>query len=55
MIQIPNIYTCQNCLLNFDEDDIVWANMEGQIGNGLTVFNNFAWCVPCLPSERASA
>tara|TARA_R110000823_G_C15770733_1_gene484005 strand:+ start:516 stop:677 length:162 start_codon:yes stop_codon:yes gene_type:complete len=44
--------TCQNCLSDFDEDDIVWANAEGQIGNGLTVFNNFAWCVSCLPNEK---
>ena len=43
--------TCQNCLSDFDEDDIVWANAEGQIGNGLTIFNNFAWCVSCLPAE----
>lgn len=54
-MSIPNIYTCQNCLADFDEDDIVWANIEGQIGNGLNVFNNYAWCVSCLPAEKERA
>ena len=42
---------CHICSEWLAEDDIVWANDEGKIGNGLTIFNNFAWCVPCLPAE----
>jgi len=42
-------YTCDKCKADFEEDDIVWANQEGQLLEGR---NNFAWCVPCLPAQE---
>ena len=42
-------YTCDKCKSDFDEDDVVWANSKGQLSKG---YNNFAWCVPCLPSQE---
>jgi hypothetical protein len=42
-------YTCDKCKADFEEDDIVWANQEGQLSEGR---NNFAWCVPCLPAQE---
>jgi len=41
-------YTCEKCKADFEDDDIVWANQEGQLSQGR---NEFAWCVPCLPAQ----
>ena len=43
-----NQFTCENCKEDFEDDDILWANHRGQLSEG---FNNFAWCVPCLPAQ----
>ena len=40
---------CFICGDQLDRDDIVWADVEGQIGKE---GNDTAWCVSCLPSER---
>lgn len=42
---------CFRCSDELDEDEIVWANMEGQI---VKEGNDTAWCVSCLPSEGES-
>jgi hypothetical protein len=40
---------CFICGDTLDEDDIVWADEEGQIGKE---GNDTAWCVSCLPAEK---
>ena len=42
---------CFRCSDELDEDEIVWANIEGQI---VKEGNDTAWCVSCLPSEGES-
>jgi len=43
---------CFICGDPLDEDDIVWADEEGQIGRE---GNDTAWCVSCLPSEKGES
>jgi hypothetical protein len=43
---------CFICSDTLDEDDIVWADEEGQIGKE---GNDTAWCVSCLPSEKGES
>jgi hypothetical protein len=40
---------CFSCSDPLDQDDIVWADEEGQITNQ---GNDNAWCVSCLPNEK---
>lgn len=40
---------CFICSDTLDRDDIVWADVEGQIGKE---GNDTAWCVSCLPNEQ---
>ena len=40
-------YTCFICADDFDEDDIVWANREGNVEQP-----TYAYCVPCLPAQE---
>lgn len=47
-IELTRCFRCSNGL---EEDDIVWANDEGQI---VKEGNDTAWCVACLPSEGES-
>ena len=42
---------CFICGDPLDQDDIVWANVEGQI---IKEGNETPWCVACLPSEVIS-
>jgi hypothetical protein len=42
-----NKYTCFVCADDFDEDDTVWANREGNIEQP-----TYAYCVPCLPGQK---
>lgn len=42
---------CFRCSDELDEDEIVWADIEGQI---VKEGNDTAWCVSCLPSEGES-
>jgi len=42
---------CFICGDQLDPDDIVWANVEGQI---VKEGNDTTWCVVCLPSEGES-
>ena len=39
---------CNICGDLLDQDDIVWADIDGQI---VKDGNDTAWCVSCLPSE----
>ena len=39
---------CFRCSDTLDQDDVVWADVEGQIGKE---GNDTAWCVACLPNE----
>ena len=42
---------CFRCGDTLNQDDIVWADYEGQI---VKEGNDTAWCVACLPSEGES-
>ena len=42
---------CFRCSDELDEEEIVWANIEGQI---VKEGNDTAWCVACLPNEGES-
>lgn len=42
---------CFRCSDVLDEEEIVWADVEGQI---VKEGNDTAWCVSCLPSEGDS-
>ena len=42
---------CFRCSDELDEEEIVWADVEGQI---VKEGNDTAWCVSCLPSEGDS-
>ena len=44
-----NKYTCFVCADDFDEDDTVWANREGNIEQP-----TYAYCVACLPAQKES-
>jgi hypothetical protein len=44
---MSNLYTCFICLSDFEEDDIVWADQEGNIEN-----HTYAYCVGCLPPQK---
>jgi hypothetical protein len=45
------VIKCFICGDQLDEDDIVWADEEGQI---LKQGNDNSWCVPCLPAENGA-
>jgi hypothetical protein len=40
---------CFTCGDTLDQDDVVWADVEGQI---VKEGNNTTWCVTCLPNEK---
>jgi hypothetical protein len=42
---------CFRCNDDLDEEEVVWADVEGQI---VKEGNDTAWCVSCLPSEGES-
>lgn len=42
---------CFRCSDSQDQDEVVWADIEGQIRKE---GNDTAWCVSCLPSEGES-
>ena len=42
---------CFRCSDPQDQDEVVWADIEGQIKKE---GNDTAWCVSCLPSEGES-
>ena len=39
-------YNCEKCNLLIEEDDVVWADEDGD-----TDVHTLAWCVSCLPAE----
>ena len=39
---------CFICGDTLDQDDVVWADVEGQI---VKEGNDTTWCVTCLPNE----
>ena len=41
---------CFICRDPLDRDDIVWADVEGQVRE--KEINDTAWCVSCLPNEE---
>jgi hypothetical protein len=43
---------CFLCSEPLDQDDIVWADCEGQWQVRGKEGNDTAWCVSCLPSEK---
>jgi len=44
-------FNCFICSEPLDRDDIVWADVEGQI---LKEDNDCSWCVSCLPAEKGA-
>ena len=40
---------CFICGDTLDQDDVVWADVEGQI---VKEGNDTIWCVTCLPNEK---
>jgi hypothetical protein len=40
---------CFICGDTLDQDDVVWADVEGQI---VKEGNDTTWCVTCLPNEK---
>jgi hypothetical protein len=44
---MSNLYTCVKCLSDFEEDDVVWADQNGNVEK-----HTYAYCVPCLPSQK---
>jgi len=46
---------CFLCSEPLDQDDIVWADCEGQWQVRGKEGNDTAWCVPCLPSEKGES
>ena len=45
------MFSCFICSEPLDRDDIVWADVEGQI---LKEGNDCSWCVSCLPAEKGA-
>lgn len=45
------MFSCFICSEPLDRDDIVWADVEGQI---LKKGNDCSWCVSCLPAEKGA-
>ena len=45
----PKPIKCFRCSDELDQDEIVWADIEGQIKKE---GNDTAWCVACLPNEK---
>jgi len=43
---------CFLCSEPLDQDDVVWADCEGQWQVRGKEGNDTAWCVSCLPSEK---
>ena len=43
---------CFQCSDTLDRDDVVWADVEGQVKE--KEGNDTAWCVVCLQSEGES-
>jgi hypothetical protein len=44
---------CFICSDQLEPDDIVWADVEGQVKE--KEGNDTAWCVVCLPSEKGDS
>ena len=42
-----NQYTCNKCLNDYEEDDVVWADATGDVDRHI-----FAYCVECLPAQQ---
>ena len=40
-------YSCWKCLKDFHEDDVIWADVEGN----LTTMTGYPYCMACLPEE----
>lgn len=47
---MSNLYTCFKCYSDFEEDDIVWADINGDVNN-----HTYAYCVSCLPNQVSNA
>ena len=45
------MFSCFICSEPLDRDDIVWADVEGQI---LKEGNDCSWCESCLPAENGA-
>ena len=43
---------CFLCSEPLDQDDVVWADCEGQWQVRGKEGNDTAWCVSCLPNEK---
>jgi hypothetical protein len=43
---VSNLYTCFKCYSDMEEDDVVWADINGDVNK-----HTYAYCVPCLPNQ----
>ena len=48
-MRTPNLYTCVKCFTDLEEDDVVWADKEGDVER-----HTYAYCVGCLPNQKES-
>jgi hypothetical protein len=46
---------CFLCSEPLDQDDVVWADCEGQLQVRGKEGNDTAWCVSCLPNEKGES
>ena len=44
--KVSNLYTCFKCYSDMEEDDVVWADINGDVNK-----HTYAYCVPCLPNQ----
>jgi hypothetical protein len=44
--QMSNLFTCFKCYSDMEEDDVVWADINGDVNK-----HTYAYCVPCLPNQ----
>lgn len=47
MIKIPEQYSCVKCFTDTDADDVIWADVYGN----LTTMYGYPYCASCIPEE----
>jgi len=49
-VRASDLYTCVKCYDDLEEDDIVWADINGNIKE-----HTYAYCVGCLPNQEGES
>lgn len=47
-MKATNFYSCWKCFTVIDENDVIWADVEGN----LTTMTGYPYCMSCLPEEK---